>query len=57
MEYTTGVTQWENFKIGTSPKTGDESNIGLWIGIMACSAIIIGCGVFVLIHKNKKNKK
>lgn len=57
VEYTTGVTQWENFKIGTSPKTGDESNIGLWIGIMACSAIIIGCGVFVLIHKNKKNKK
>lgn len=57
VEYTTGMTQWENFKIGTSPKTGDESNIGLWIGIMACSAIIIGCGVFVLIHKNKKNKK
>lgn len=57
VEYTTGVTQWENFKIGTSPKTGDESNIGLWIGIMACSVIIIGCGVFVLIHKSKKNKK
>ena len=57
VEYTTGVTQWENFKIGISPKTGDESNIGLWIGIMACSVIIIGCGVFVLIHKSKKNKK
>ncbi len=57
VEYTTGVTQWETFRVGTSPKTGDESNIGLWIGIMACSAIIIGCGAFVLIHKSKKNKK
>ena len=57
VDFTTGVTQLENFRVGTSPKTGDESNIGLWIGIMACSAIIIGCGVFVLVHKNKKNKK
>ena len=57
VDFTTGVTQQENFKVGTSPRTGDESNIGLWIGIMACSAIIIGCGVFVLVHKNKKNKK
>lgn len=57
VEYTTGVTQPETFRVGISPKTGDESNIGLWIGIMACSAIIIGCGAFVLIHKNKKNKK
>lgn len=59
VDFTTGVTQLEDFRVGTSatPKTGDESNIGLWIGIMACSAIIIGCGVFVLVHKNKKNKK
>lgn len=59
VDFTTGVTQMEDFRVGTSatPKTGDESNIGLWIGIMACSAIIIGCGVFVLVHKNKKNKK
>ena len=59
VDFTTGVTQLEDFRVGTSatPKTGDESNIGLWIGIMACSAIIIGCGVFVLGHKNKKNKK
>ena len=57
VDFTTGVTQLEDFKVGTSPRTGDESNIGLWIGIMACSAIIIGCGVFVLVHKNKKNKK
>lgn len=57
VDFTTGVTQLEDFRVGTSPKTGDESNIGLWIGIMACSAIIIGYGVFVLVHKNKKNKK
>lgn len=59
VDFTTGVTQLEDFRVGTSatPKTGDESNIGLWIGIMACSALIIGCGVFVLVHKNKKNKK
>lgn len=57
VDFTTGVTQQEDFKVGTSPRTGDESNIGLWIGIMACSAIIIGCGVFVLVHKNKKNRK
>ncbi|MED9993260.1 MAG: hypothetical protein U0I98_01445 [Oscillospiraceae bacterium] len=59
VDFTTGVTQLEDFRVGTSatPKTGDESNIGLWIGIMACSAIIIGCGVFMLVHKNKKNKK
>ena len=57
VDFTTGVTQLEDFRVGTSPKTGDESNIGLWIGIMACSVIIIGCGVFVLVHKNKKNKK
>ena len=59
VDFTTGVTQLEDFRVGTSatPKTGDESNIGLWIGIMACSAIIIGCGVFVLVHKNKNNKK
>ena len=59
LDFTSGVSQLEDFRVCTSdtPKTGDESNIGLWIGIMACSAIIIGCGVFVLVHKNKKNKK
>ena len=59
VDFTTGVTQLEDFRVGTSatPKTGDESNLGLWICIIACSAIIIGCGVFVLVHKNKKNKK
>ena len=59
VDFTTGVTQLEEFRGCTSatPKTGEESNIGLWIGIRAGSAIIIGCGVFVLVHKNKKNKK
>ena len=37
-----------------SPKTGDESNIGLWIGLLAGSAVIVLAIVAVVVVKNKK---
>ncbi len=41
----------------TGPKTGDESNIGLWIGILAVSAVVIAAVVIVIVVKNKKNSQ
>lgn len=38
----------------TGPKTGDEANIGLWIGILAVSAVVIIAVVVVIVIKNKK---
>ncbi len=36
------------------PKTGDDRNAPLWIGIMAGSGALIACSVFLLLHKKKK---
>lgn len=36
------------------PKTGDDANTGLWIGLMAVSAVIIAGGVVFFVKKNKK---
>lgn len=36
------------------PKTGDDANMGLWIGLMAVSAVIIAGGVVFFVKKNKK---
>ena len=40
-------------KPGVTPQTGDQSNIGLWIGLMAVSAVAIG-GVLIFMHKKSK---
>lgn len=38
----------------TGVKTGDESNLGLWIGILVvCAVVIVGIVVFVVIKKKK----
>lgn len=37
-----------------SPKTGDESNIGLWIGILLGSAVIVAGIIIFVVVKNKK---
>ena len=39
---------------GATPITGDSSNLGLWIGVLAVSACAIGAGAFILIKKRKK---
>lgn len=36
------------------PKTGDDANMGLWIGLMVVSAVIIAGGVVFFVKKNKK---
>ncbi len=41
----------------TGPKTGDEANIGLWIGILAVSAVVIIAVVVVIVIKNKKKSE
>ena len=38
----------------TSPDTGDHSNIGLWIVLLAASAAAVGAVVFVVLKKGKK---
>ena len=39
---------------GKGPKTGDESNTGLWIGILAASAVGLAGAGFALSKKKKK---
>ena len=39
------------------PKTGDEANMGLWIALMAVSAVVIAAGVFFFVKKNKKKNE
>ena len=41
---------------GRGPKTGDESNSGLWIGILAASAVGIA-GVSFALAKGRRKKK
>ena len=36
----------------TTPKTGDESNVGLWITLAGLS--LVGIGVFAYLLKKKK---
>lgn len=39
----------------STPKTGDSSNLGLWLGLMGLSVLVIGGGaVFYVIKKKKK---
>jgi hypothetical protein len=45
------------FKVSKSPKTGDESNVGLWIAIAAVSAVGLIAIAAYLISKRKKGKK
>ena len=39
------------------PKTGDESNMWLWIGLLGLSAAGAGTLIFVEYKKRKKNIK
>lgn len=39
------------------PKTGDDANMGLWIGLMVVSAVIIAGGVVFFVKKNKKKNE
>lgn len=39
------------------PKTGDDANIGLWIGLMAVSVVVIAGGVVFFVKKNKKKSE
>ena len=39
---------------GATPITGDSSNLGLWIGVLAVSACAIAAGAFILIKKRKR---
>ena len=39
------------------PKTGDDANMGLWIGLMAVSAVIIAGGVVFFVKKNKNKNE
>ena len=51
------TAQWkENIKPAQTdaPKTGDESNLGLWIGLLAFSAVVILTAAVYLVMKNRK---
>ena len=51
------TAQWkENVKPAQTdaPKTGDESNLGLWIGLLAFSAVVILTAAVYLVMKNRK---
>ena len=39
---------------GATPITGDSSNLGLWIGVLAVSACAIAAGAVILVKKRKK---
>ena len=36
-----------------TPRTGDERNLGLWLGILIASAVLIALAVLVLLRKQK----
>ena len=38
------------------PKTGDETNLGLWIGLMICGLTGIAGTTIVCLRKRRKNK-
>ena len=38
---------------GATPITGDSSNLGLWIGVLAVSACAIAAAAFILVKKRK----
>ena len=38
----------------STPKTGDSSNLGLWLGLMGLSVLVIGGGAAVYVVKKKK---
>lgn len=48
-----GLTVYNTYTPGYIPKTGDESNLGLWLGIMSACAVCTG-GVLVLLKKRKQ---
>jgi len=51
----TTVVEMHN-TVKETPKTGDDSNVGLWLGVMAIA--VIGTGVFgTLSYKGKKKKE
>ena len=41
------------FTVGKAPKTGDESRVGLWIGILIAAALAAGATVYIL-RRGKK---
>ena len=40
-----------------SPRTGDNNNLALWIGLLAASAVLIAAVVFTLLRKKKTARK
>ena len=38
----------------STPKTGDSSNLGLWLGLMGVSVLAVGGGAFYYVKKRKK---
>lgn len=57
IEFDTGIDDLGSvkgtFKVSTSPKTGDESDIGLWIAVGCLSAVAAAAIVVYLIRKKK----
>ena len=45
-----------NSPVSKSPKTGDESNTGLWIAVACISALAVITIVYALLRKRKKSK-
>ena len=50
-----GFTVYNTYRPGYIPATGDSSNIGLWIGIMAGCAVCAG-GIYLIIRKRSAGK-
>ena len=42
---------------GSNPKTGDQFNMKLWVGLMTASAVAVVAVIIVVVMKKKNNKK
>ena len=54
MTNSTTIVEMHNVFID-NPKTGDDSNIGLWLGLLGLSVVGIGATVFFGFKRKKKD--
>ena len=52
---TTATASFVNYK-GTQPRTGDETNLALWLALMGASLFVLTALPAVYVHKSKKRR-